>query len=183
MFSTADSSTTQAGSAWLSRPPAELTAHIVEAFHEPLRQELPRLEELVRRLEGHGGDHRRALLVLAREFAGFRAELLDCVTREESELFGLIGRSTLAPQSDDRERFEHLRAAFEVAHRDQSQTLRLIARITDEYRAPANASASVRGLYRELNDLERLMHLHVHLEDHILFPHVSVLLDTRSERS
>jgi regulator of cell morphogenesis and NO signaling len=166
---------------WLKRPPAELAAHIIEAFHEPLRQELPGMREQLLRLQGQGGDHRRAIEVLAREFTAFAADLFDCITREERELFALLERP--ASYASHVEDIRSLRSAFEAAHEDQRQSLRLMARITDEYRAPSGAGASVRRLYRSLNDLERFMRLHLHLEDDVLFPRVSELPNTRNERS
>jgi regulator of cell morphogenesis and NO signaling len=168
---------------WLSRPVTELTDHLVEAFHDPLRAELPGMQQLVVRLDSEAGDHRRALEVIAREFSAFTTEVLECIEREERELFVLIARAASNPRAADGGLFESLRKAFEAAHESQTQTLRLIGRISDEYRAPANAGSSVRRFYRGASELERFMQLHVHLEDHVLLPRASELFIPAIERS
>src|SRR5262245_14339235 len=43
---------------WNARPLADLTAHIVEAFHQPLRQELPRLHGMAAKVQRHRDSYR-----------------------------------------------------------------------------------------------------------------------------
>jgi len=45
---------------------------------------------------------------------------------------------------------------------------------------PADACPTFRGLYHGLEELEREMHLHVHLENHILFPRAAALVRDRT---
>jgi regulator of cell morphogenesis and NO signaling len=45
-----------------------------------------------------------------------------------------------------------------------------LSRLTDAYAAPEWACATVRHLYAGLEELEASMHVHVHLENNILFP-------------
>ena len=47
--------------------------------------------------------------------------------------------------------------------------------LTDGYTPPEGACPTFRGLYYGLSELERDMHLHVHLENHILFPRAARL--------
>jgi regulator of cell morphogenesis and NO signaling len=170
---------------WLSRPPAELTAHIVEAFHEPLRQELPSLQRLAQRLQGHEGSDQRALALVLQELTRFVEGLGSYMEGEEGALFPLIDRISHGDRHQgDADRFAHLRVAAETAHEDQTQMLRLIGQATDEYTPSHAACSTLRGFYHELKELERLMRLHVHLEDHVLFSRVAVLLSgTVIERS
>ena len=77
---------------WADRPLSELTDHIVEAFHQPLLLELPRLRALITRLQDHGDAHRRVLTVVGQQLCRFEAGLLARVTAEETELFPLIDR-------------------------------------------------------------------------------------------
>ena len=42
--------------------------------------------------------------------------------------------------------------------------------MTGDYTPPEWSCPTFRGLYHGLSELEREMHVHVHLENHILFP-------------
>jgi NhaP-type Na+/H+ and K+/H+ antiporter len=53
-----------------------------------------------------------------------------------------------------------------------------LRRMTQGYAAPGWACATLRALYQGLADLEAAMHLHVHLENNVLFPRVLALLET-----
>lgn len=161
---------------WSTRPLTELTAHIIEAFHEPLRQELPRLIRLATRLQGHGNSHRRALAVALSELSRLASELEAHMAAEERDLFPLIDALESGVVSDgDRERLEHLRFVLEADHVDAGQTLRLLGQITVHYQAPDDACSTMRALYQGLQELERLMHLHVHLENNVLFVRAAAL--------
>lgn len=177
MSFSSDASVSPVRNAWLSRPPAELTAHIVEAFHDPLRQELPALQQLAERLQRDQGTDRRALALVLHELTWFIEHLHDYLDSEEGALFPLIDRISRGDRHEgDADRFAHLRAAAETAHGDQTQTLRLIGKVTDEYTPSRTAGSTLRGFYLELKELERLMRLHAHLEDHVLFSRVTALL-------
>jgi regulator of cell morphogenesis and NO signaling len=75
---------------WSDRPLAELAAHIVEAFHDPLRQELPRLRQLILKLQAHGERHQQLLTALHRVISRFESLLLERMVVEERAVFPLI---------------------------------------------------------------------------------------------
>lgn len=43
-------------------------------------------------------------------------------------------------------------------------------RLTDRYQPPAGACNSWRALYQGLAELDEKLHVHIHLENNILFP-------------
>ena len=45
-----------------------------------------------------------------------------------------------------------------------------IRMLTDDYTVPRDASPSLRALYLGLRDLEDDLHVHLYLENHLLFP-------------
>ena len=57
--------------------------------------------------------------------------------------------------------FEHERAG---------EMLRTMRSLSADYTAPADACPSYLGLYAGLEDLERDLHRHIHLENNVLFP-------------
>ena len=50
--------------------------------------------------------------------------------------------------------------------------------VTNDYAAPDDACNSYRALYYELEQLEKDLHLHIHLENILLFPRVIELENT-----
>ena len=148
---------------WADASPAELTEHIIRAFHEPLREELPRLESMARKVARvHGGKQPGTLDELSRVVTELRGELERHMEEEERDVFPGIAEHG----SGDETNLESL----EHDHAEAGAALERIRRLTDDYRLPAEACATWAGLWLGLEDLERTMHEHVHLENNILFP-------------
>ena len=167
---------TPARSTWAARPATDLTAHLVEAFHNPLRDELPRLHQLGVRLQAHDDAHRRALAVILQELTRFIDDLEASMGLEERGMFPLIARLERGQQeAGDPARFESLRSTLEAAHADARQSLRLLGKIADGCQPPPQPCSNLRAFYRGLDELERLMRLHIHLEDHVLFPRAATM--------
>ena len=61
---------------------------------------------------------------------------------------------------------------MEAEHEHAGQALARMRELTDDYTPPEWACPTFRGLYYGLAELEREMHLHVHLENNVLFPKV-----------
>ena len=162
---------------WAVRPLAELTAHIVEGFHEPLRQELPRLRRMAAKVQHHSEPSQYVLAVVLYEVERFSVELGPHMAATEGELYPLIGRLEAgSPREGDGAHFDQLRAALESDHAGAGQALRILRKVTGRYEPPASACATLRDLYRGLKDLEQLTQLHVHLENNALFPRAAALV-------
>lgn len=66
-----------------------------------------------------------------------------------------------------------LQATFAELERDHDRAadaLAAIRSLTGGYEPPEGACPTFRGLYHGLGELEHRMHLHVHLDNDILFP-------------
>jgi regulator of cell morphogenesis and NO signaling len=55
-------------------------------------------------------------------------------------------------------------------HDGAGDALRSLRSVTGDYRLPEDACISYRTLYRALQDFEKDLHEHIHLENNILFP-------------
>ena len=55
-------------------------------------------------------------------------------------------------------------------HDDAGALLAKIRELSGNFVAPANACPSYKGFYHGLEEFERDLHRHVHLENNILFP-------------
>jgi regulator of cell morphogenesis and NO signaling len=167
---------------WSGRPLTELTAHIVDAFHDPLRQELPRLRQRAAKVQHHQGPDKHVLGVVQYELERFNAELQPHMAAAERELFPLVERIDRREcRPGDAALFGQLRAALEADHAEAGHALQILRNVTNRYELPVRSCATLRGLYQGLRDLERLMQLHVHLENNVLFPRAAAqLAETRN---
>jgi regulator of cell morphogenesis and NO signaling len=149
---------------WLDRPLGELIAHILDAYHKPLYEELPRLEAMARKvLNVHRDKDPERLTELLRVYLELKAELEQHFAKEEQILFPMIqrGLGSMADGPVHVMRDEHDSAAA---------ALRRLRELTDGYQVPAAACNTWRALWHGLEALETSLHEHIHLENNVLFP-------------
>lgn len=153
---------------WTDAPLTDLADHIVTTFHDALRAELPRLEGIagkVAQVHGAKGAHLARVHDVVRELSG---DLKQHMEKEELVLFPVIR----ALEAGDRQSFP-LEAPITVMEQEHDRAGELLAelrRITGDYVAPEWACGTLRALYQGLAELEASMHVHVHLENNVLFP-------------
>lgn len=149
---------------WTEAPLSDLVDHIVDTFHRPLEEELPRLEFMVRKVNRvHGDKSPEALPALVDTFVRLKAELEDHMGKEEDVLFPAIksgkGATAAGPM-----------AIMEDEHLAAGEALARIRTLTEDFRVPDGACNTWRALWHGLEALEKTMHIHIHLENNILFP-------------
>jgi regulator of cell morphogenesis and NO signaling len=167
---------------WNTAPLRELVQHITGTHHEYLRRELPalqvRLDKVYRVYNQRYGP---TLLGLPEVFAALRAELEMHMRKEEMILFPAVTAYEAAIQSG-----QALPATpfgtvanpihmMEAEHESAGQALAEIRRITAGFQLPEYACVTYRALMSGLDELERDLHLHIHLENNILFPRAQEL--------
>jgi regulator of cell morphogenesis and NO signaling len=153
---------------WDDASSEELVAHIVTAFHGPLREELPRLESMSRKVASVHGHLHPTLTALSTAVSALRTELERHMEEEERIVFPGI----LQGQGAIEDTAEHI-PELEHDHREAGVALDNIRQLTEDYELPAEACGTWQALWHGLEDLEKTMHEHVHLENNILFPRVS----------
>jgi regulator of cell morphogenesis and NO signaling len=171
-----------AGRDWQTAPLDELVSHIIETHHAYLRLDLPVLEARIEKVVTvHGARDPQRLPRLATVFAGLRHELETHLQKEEAILFPFIvqyGRAESRNQPTPPVPFGSIAnpiAAMEREHADAGDALAEIRDLTDQYNPPAYACTTVRALYDGLKSLEQDLHVHIHLENNILFPRAIAL--------
>lgn len=152
------------GERWEERSTDELIDHILEAFHEPLREDLVRLEAMARKVHRvHGAKDQAMFDALLETYMGLKAELDSHLMKEEQILFPRI-RQGLGNMCGPPIKVMHME------HDDADAALRRLRELTNDYRVPPAACATWRGLWEGLERFDRELREHIRLENDILFP-------------
>ncbi|MCC7173663.1 MAG: iron-sulfur cluster repair di-iron protein [Bryobacterales bacterium] len=167
---------------WSAAPLRELIAHILKTHHEYLKRELgplgARLDKVYRVYNEKYGP---TLTGLPEVYDGLRAELEMHMHKEEMILFPSIGSYEAAAQSGSplpRTPFGSIAnpiRMMEAEHDSAGTALTEIRKITADFAIPDYACVTFRSLMAGLQELERDLHLHIHLENNILFPRAIAL--------
>ena len=160
---------------WQTAPLGKLIGHIQQRFHEPLRQELTRLAAMLAKVVSRHGDHLPETLgPLAATFSALHDDLLQHMTKEDVVLFPAI----VAAETGDVAAASFVSqpiGVMEAEHEHAGLALAQMREITGGYTPPEWACPTFRGLYFGLAEFEREMHIHVHLENNILFPRAAAM--------
>jgi regulator of cell morphogenesis and NO signaling len=156
------------GRDWTQEPLHALTTHIVATYHDALRKELPRLETMAARVAAVHGAKSPALARIEEVVGELSADLSEHMRREELVLFPVI-RAAEAGMPVPMPIAAPI-AVMEHEHDAAGDLLAELRSLTGEYIVPAWGCATVRALYQGLHELENEMHVHVHLENNVLFP-------------
>jgi regulator of cell morphogenesis and NO signaling len=175
--SAAEASPDRSARDWTQAPLAELVEHILTAHHFYLRGELPLLERrLAAVLDAHQERHGEMLRALAAVFAALKAELESHMGKEEVILFPFVVRAERMVNSglwSSPPPFGSVRnpiLVMEHEHDSAGRALEKMRALTGGYAPPPEACNTWRALYDGLAALERDLHVHIHLENNILFP-------------
>lgn len=150
----------------------DLTQHIVNKHHGYVRRESPRIQAMLAKVcEKHGRAHRE-LYQVSDLFAALAEELSVHMMKEERILFPYI-ESLEAPDAccgACAASVETPIAAMMADHESAGAILRKLRELMHDYKAPQGACPTFQGMYRAMEEFERDLHWHVHLENNILFP-------------
>jgi regulator of cell morphogenesis and NO signaling len=153
---------------WTHAPLGALTDHIVTTYHDALRTDLPRLQAMAAKVHAvHGA--RPPLEGVKHVLSTLADELTTHMRKEEEVLFPAIHRADAGREANPRWIAMPI-TIMEHEHEDAGAMLAELRRLTDDYVPPVWACQTVRALYRGVNELEHSLHLHVHLENNVLFP-------------
>ncbi|RMF42530.1 MAG: iron-sulfur cluster repair di-iron protein [Planctomycetota bacterium] len=158
---------------WLDRSLTELCDHIEQTHHAYLKEELPRLSELIAKVVTAHGDRHPSLRDVQQVFAALRAELEPHMMKEERILFPAVRQ--LEQASGQRIAFPFGSVAnpilmMEHEHDVAGDALKQLRALTSDYTPPSNACNTYRVMLDSLQRLEADLHQHIHEENNILFP-------------
>jgi regulator of cell morphogenesis and NO signaling len=162
-------------------PPDALIAYIVARHHAYVRRVLPTIVAHTRKLVASHGGARPELKEIAVLFEKVADEMTLHMAKEEDVLFPYIEK--LAESSRLGEPIPAAPfgtvgrpiAAMEHEHDEAGRTMELIRELSLNYSLPAGACNTYTACFQELEEFERDLHVHVHLENNVLFPKARAL--------
>ena len=167
----------EAGSIDYQSWPLDLLAEYIEKKHhryvEEKTQEIkPYLEKICR---VHGGRHPE-LLEINEHFNATAGELAMHMKKEELMVFPFIKKMVKAKEEGTKvaaPNFESIQFPIQAMmdeHTNEGDRFRLIEALSDNYTPPADGCNTYRVTFALLKEFEQDLHLHIHLENNILFP-------------
>ncbi len=162
---------------WNTAPLHSVVAHIVSRHHEYLRRELSPLAARVNKVYSvYNQRYGPTLTGLPEVFSALQAELEMHIRKEEMILFPAIVSAERAvnagagvPPSPFGTVANPIRM-MEAEHDSAGDALARIREITNEHAIPDYACVTYKAMISGLKELEQDLHIHIHLENNILFP-------------
>ncbi|PPE65576.1 iron-sulfur cluster repair protein YtfE [Caldimonas caldifontis] len=150
------------GRDWTRVPVHVLIDHILNRYHARLREQVPELIRLARRVEQVHGDRPECPRGLADHLEAMQQELESHMLKEEQVLFPMLmhGMGGMAGGPI---------AVMRGEHDQHGEELRRLEELTDGITLPRGACNTWRALYLGLATLREELMEHIHLENNILF--------------
>lgn len=156
-----------------------LTEYIVNNHHAYTKTNLPSIMQCIDKEIASNGDEKPVLGKVKQNTEKLIKLLEVNYVRQERTLFPMIKslveikrtKAKLPPKTMGK--FDTVCTPIEVIlreHNTLSQILNTLRRITGNYTLKEGSDAAYEEIYNGLNELEKDIHMHVHLENNILFP-------------
>ena len=166
-----------------SAGPSELIGYILATHHVFTVEETTRLSPLMEKVARKHGEAHPELLELREVFTHLVDSLIPHMQKEENVLFRYIQQLETAVNSGSAPPMPHFGTVENPVrmmmrdHEGDGLRLSRIRQLTNHFTPPEGACPSFTALYAGLQDLERDLHRHIHLENNVLFP-AAVELET-----
>lgn len=154
----------------------DLVDHIVNVHHNYVETTIPSLKFYVEKIAKVHGDNHPELLEIRDEFFNTADALTVHMKKEEFVLFPYIK----AMESAKKNHFPLSPAHFgsidnpiammEEEHETEGDRFRKISELSNTYTPPADACQTYKVAFAMLQEFEKDLHTHIHLENNILFP-------------
>jgi len=158
--------------------PLDLLADYIEKkHHRYVEERIPLLLQYLNKLCKVHGDVHPELFEINRLFNETAGDLTSHMKKEELILFPYI-RKMLKKQKDGSSvlsapHFGTVKNPIKMMmdeHENEGERFEKIAALSDNYTPPADACNTYRVTYALLDEFEKDLHKHIHLENNILFP-------------
>ena len=163
-----------------------LADYIINTHHNYIRKYLPELRGYATKVARVHGAHHPELISINQLVEDINEELSDHIATEEKVLFPLVKKIVLAKTNgtayttEGGLTLENLTRDMENEHRNVDNLYQEIHKYSNHFAIPSDACASYSLFYKMLEEFENDLHVHIHLENNILFPKAVELEKTLS---
>ena len=154
-----------------------LADYIVNTHHSYVKKTIPDLKSYAEKVAKVHGAHHPELLQINKLAQEVCDEMSAHMVKEETVLFPYVKQLVAAKNSGNgKAKFGNLDSVetpinmMEMEHEVVGNNMDKIREISNNYALPEDACASYSYLFKTLDEFENDLHIHVHLENNILFP-------------
>lgn len=157
-------------------PLKDLVDYIVKRHHAYVEEKVPQLNAYLDKITRVHGNRHPELEEIRDIFNDVGGELTVHLKKEELMLFPFIKKleqASLEGVQAQSPLFKSVKAPVDMMmddHAEEGGKLMRIAELTNRYEVPADACNTFMVTYKLLDEFERDLHIHIHLENNILFP-------------
>jgi regulator of cell morphogenesis and NO signaling len=153
-----------------------LADYIINTHHTYLIRAMPNIYAHAVKVAQVYGEKHPGTIRVSQVFLEIKEELEVHMQKEEKMLFPYIKRIVQANRDGNQMHYPPFGTVgnpikvMEIEHEKAGHLTLEINRLTENYTPPADACTTFRVLYEELREFENDLHIHIHLENNILFP-------------
>ncbi len=152
-----------------------LADYIVNTHHRYVRKYLPELRGYALKVAQVHGDRHPELFEIQKLVESINKELSEHMVEEENVLFAYVkkivnAKKTNQPFDKEGKDLSALIEGLEKEHDFVGRCLDKIRALSNDYAIPDDACASYKLLFKMIQEFEDDLHIHIHLENNILFP-------------
>jgi regulator of cell morphogenesis and NO signaling len=147
-----------------------LSDYIVNTHHKFVLKNLPELVFYTQKIANVHGDHHPELLEVATLFTKINEELLQHLKNEEEVLFPAIKEAEKNASTEVKATIVSEITRMQGEHEFAGGAMDKINVLTNNYFIPEDACNTYRVSLKLLDQFEDDLHIHVHLENNILYP-------------
>jgi regulator of cell morphogenesis and NO signaling len=152
-----------------------LCDYIVNTHHQTVTKLLPQVLAYTRKIADVHGSHHPELLQIATLFSQLNDELVPHLKNEEELLFPAIRDVLKTGSAQSKEKIKSEIARMSKEHEFAGDAMDRINKLSTGYLLPPDACNSYMVTFKLLEQFEDDLHIHVHLENNIVYPKAMAL--------
>jgi regulator of cell morphogenesis and NO signaling len=147
-----------------------LCDYIVNTHHKTVLKLLPQMAVYTQKIAQVHGPHHQELIAIANLFIKINKELLQHLRNEEEVLFPAIKELLKSNSQEAKATIISEITRMKGEHEFAGGAMDKINVLSDNYSIPADSCNTYQVTYKLLEQFEDDLHIHVHLENNILYP-------------
>ena len=158
-----------------------LADYIINNHHAYVVNAISTIEHHLQKVVAAHGEKHIEVVKIESVFTELKNELVSHMAKEEKMLFPYIKKMNIALKNTLEMpvppfgSVDNPIKVMESEHDNAGMLTKEINKLSNNYQPPKDACATFRVLYNELREFEEDLHVHVHLENNILFPKAKLL--------